>query len=50
MEYTEAKQAMEELTMALLYLSRFCCPVFVNRKSLQMLNTFMHGKATILVC
>ena len=24
MEYTEAKQAMKELTMALLYLSRFC--------------------------
>lgn len=24
MEYTDAKQAMKELTMALLYLSRFC--------------------------
>ena len=24
MEYTEAKQAMKELTMMLIYLSRFC--------------------------
>ncbi len=44
MEPTKAKQAMKELTMALLYLSRFCEGAsFLRRRN------FMPGKDTILI-
>lgn len=46
MEHTEAKQAMKELTMMLIYLSRFCA----NGKSSRKPNTSMPGKVTILMC
>lgn len=45
MEHTEAKQAMKELTMMLIYLSRFA-----NGKSSRKPNTSMPGKVTILMC
>ena len=46
MGYTDAKQAMKELTMALLYLSRFC----EREKIFQRPKTSMPGRAMILMC
>lgn len=44
MEPTKAKQAMKELTMALLYLSRFC-----EGGKFSEATEFMPGKDTILI-
>ena len=45
MEHTEAKQAMKELTMMLIYLSRFC-----EREKFAEAKHFYAGKVTILMC
>ena len=44
MEYTDAKQAMKELTMALLYLSRFC-----EREKFSEAKNFTPGRDTISI-
>ena len=43
MQHTDAEQAMKELTMALLYLSRFC-----EREKFSEAKDFKLGKAMIL--